>query len=149
MSNHGFSPEELAKIRAAAKNFEDQKAAWGVDKLEVFEQLLRLPAFTEWAKDNIIVNRDVDHIQKEVRIMVIYKGEYEGNKTSLQKLAQIKELVCGVGADEDIAFTKKMTKGDLAVRIMEIIDFDPTQSVPLEDIITEGEEDDEGNTQGN
>jgi hypothetical protein len=138
-----FSPEEKIKIREAAAAFEKQKEAWSKDKIEVFEQLLTLKAFTEWAKDNIIVNRDVDHINREVRILVIYKGEYGENKTSLQRLEEIRALVCAQGAAGDVKQNHsfdKLTMKEMISKILEIIDFDVTRATPLEDIVTEEEE---------
>jgi len=133
-----FSPDQLRKIKEAAEAFEHSKEVWKKDKIEVFEQLLKLKAFTEWAGDNIIVNRDVNHLSREILITVIYKGEYGGNKTSLQRLEEIKELICTDGAIEDTKL-QGMTKEELAAKIFEVIDFDVTRATPLEDIITEKE----------
>ena len=116
-----FSPAEMKEIKRAAAELEKQREAWGKDKLEVFEQLLKIKAFTEWAKDNLVINRHVDHLNREVQITVIYKGEYEGNKTSLQRLEEIKEL-CAVYAGTE-----------LADKITGIIDFDETKEVVEEE----------------
>lgn len=134
-----FSPEELKKIKAAAKKLEEQKAAWGRDKLEVFEQLLKLPAFTEWAKDNIIVNRDVDHLNKQVLITVIYKGDYEHNMTSLQQLEKVKEAITNHQCSEDEDYPALFEK------ILEIINFDPARYVTKEDMKLEETEEGENN----
>jgi hypothetical protein len=123
-----FSPEELAKIKEVAKKYEKEKESWGKDKLEVFEQLLKLKPFTEWAKDNININRHVDHINRIIEITVIYKGEYEGTKTSLQRLEEIRELVVEVGQDDE-----SVTKEELIEKILEITDYDETQHVMEEE----------------
>lgn len=126
-----FSPEEKEKIKAAAAAFEKQKEAWQKDKIEVFEQLLRLKPFTEWAKDNIIINRNVDHLNRIVEITVIYKGDYEGTKTSLQRLEEIREFVCSAGEEGS-----KVAKEELIEKILEITDYDETEHVEEENAST-------------
>lgn len=144
-----FSEEEKQLLKTAAKNFEKAKKAWEPDKLAVFEQLMQLPAYLEWVKDNIIINREISHVNKEIMITVIYKGEYEKNKTSLQRLQEIKELVCRSGAAAGTAsnldYWNETTVQELISKILEIIDFDETRCVPLEEIITEEDPDEETN----
>jgi hypothetical protein len=124
-----FTPEELDNIKKVAKKYEKEKEAWGKDKLEVFEQLLKIKAFTEWAKDNININRYVDHLREIVEITVIYKGEYKGTKTSLQRLEEIRELVCEAGQEAG----QDVTKEELIDKILEITDYDETQHVMEEE----------------
>lgn len=118
----GFSPTELRQIKAAAAKMEEQKAAWGEDKLVVFEELLRLPSFIQWAKDNIIINREVSHINKEILITVIYKGGHPDNKTSLEKLAEIDAVITGPDEPE----TRLM-------QIKEILDYEVENQEPAEE----------------
>jgi hypothetical protein len=116
----GFTPGEIAQIKEAAKKMEQQKEEWKKDKIEVFEQLLTLPAFIEWSKDNLIINREVNHLQREILISVIYKGDYQGNKTSLQKLAEIDAI-------HGLADTDSQRKLDM---IKEVLDYAPETQEP-------------------
>ena len=118
-----FTPEQLEQIKKAAAQLEEQKKVWNQDKLEVFEQLIKLKPFAEWAADNIIVNKEVSHVNREILITVIYKGEYGGNRTSLERLTEIRELI--VSGETDLL--------DLPHKILEIIDFDVTKEEPEEE----------------
>jgi hypothetical protein len=122
-----FTPSEISQIKQAAKKLEEQREAWSKDKLVVFEELLKLPAFIEWAKDNLVINREVSHVNREVMITVIYKGEYEGNKTSLQKLGEIDAVLSGPEPSED-----------RLMKIREILDYEVESQEPGEEEETDG-----------
>ena len=125
-----FSPEEKAQIKVAAAALDKQKAMFDQDKLEVFEQLTKIKPFLEWMKDNVIINRDVDHINQQILITVIYKGEYGENKTSLERLQEIEELLESKEEPKDVRIKQAL----------EVIRFDETAVAPEEEKLDEKED---------
>lgn len=119
-----FSPKEIRDIKEAAAKLEKMRKEWGKDKLEVFEQLLQLPAFIEWSKDNIIINREVNHLQREILITVIYKGGYKNNKTSLQRLQEIDQIIGDLDDMDPADGYNKLCK------IKDVIDYQPELETP-------------------
>jgi hypothetical protein len=118
-----FSQSEKQQIKEMAAALDKQKAVFDADKLEVFEQLLKLQPFLEWSKDNIVINREVDYLNKQILITVIYKGEYEGNKTSLERLQEVEKLLEDKNDTKDVRISKAL----------KVIRFDETQVAPEEE----------------